>query len=246
MTIKALTGVHRNNHAVPPTCLENWPIALGQEVPVLAAFANHSNPILTKRDSKSHFRILHRSLKTRNLAPSPQVTDEADPNDEHLACRLCLTELERFSHVAKCYVTRSVFAPLVALANLFTSVTLDEALINIGAVSTRLTLPPGLAVLHTVLWKFFLIDFTRVDTDKLKFKPERPWRAAVQRVDRKFRARHTFLTQQAKDAVNLGRSPPPLTSEVHALPLAVYASTESFEVTYSPHPEWLRVVTEVS
>jgi hypothetical protein len=101
-------------------------------------------------------------------------------------------------------------------------------------------------VLHTVLWKFFLIDFTRVDTDKLKFKPERPWRAAVQRVDRKFRARHTFLTQQANDAVNLGRSPPSLTSEGHALPLVAYASTENFEVTYSPHPEWLRVVSEAS
>ena len=155
-------------------------------------------------------------------------------------------ESEHFSHIAKCYITRLVFAPLVALANLFTPVTLDEALINIGAISPRLTLPPGLEVLHTVLWKFFLIDYTRVETDKLKFEPARPWRAAVQRVDRKFRARHTFLAQQAKDAVNLGRSPPPLTSEGHALPLAVYASTETFEVTYSPHPEWLRVVAEAS
>ena len=49
MTIKALTGVYRNKHAEPPTCVENWPTALGHEVPLLAAFANHSNPILTKR-----------------------------------------------------------------------------------------------------------------------------------------------------------------------------------------------------
>ena len=120
--------------------MTNWPIALGQEVPLPQAFSNHSNPILTKRDSKSHFRILHRSLFTRNLAPSPPTLNEAAPNDEHLACRLCLVEQERFSHIARCYVTRQVFAPLVTLANLFLPVTLDEALINIGAVSTRTTL----------------------------------------------------------------------------------------------------------
>ena len=244
MTIKALTGIHRYNYAKPPTCMTNWPAALGHEVPVAAAFASHSNPILTKRDSKSHFRILHRSLYTRNLAPSPTVTDEAEPNDEHLACRLCLVELERFSHLTKCYTTRQVFAPLVSLANLFLTVALDEALIGIGATSTRLILPPGLAILHTVLWKFFVIDFTRVDTDNYKFDPARPWRATVMRADRKFRARHTFLSQQARDAANLGRAPSPLTSESHALPLVAFSSSETFEVTYSPHPEWLRVVTE--
>ena len=246
MTIKALTGIYRSNYAKPPTCLTNWPLALGHEVPLPAAFANHSNPILTKRDSKSHFRILHRSLFTRNLAPAPKVIDEAEPNDEHMACRLCLVEQERFSHIAACYVTRLVFAPLVALANCFLPVTMDEALINIGATSTRLTLPPGLAALHTVLWKFFLIDFTRVDTDNLKFEAARPWRAAVLRVERKFRARHTFLTQQATDAADLGRSPSPLTSETHALPLVAFASTENFAVTITPHPAWTRTVNEVS
>ena len=43
-----------------------------------------------------------------------------------------------------------------------------------------------------MLWKFFLIDFTRVDTEKIKFEPKRPWRAAVLRLERKFHARHTF------------------------------------------------------
>ena len=96
---------------------------------------------------------------------------------------------ERFSHVAKCYVTRLLFTPLVDLAHLFLPVTLlDEALISIGSISTRLTLPPGLAALHTMLWKLFPIDFTRVDTDKLKFEPKRPWRAAVIRLERKFQA----------------------------------------------------------
>jgi hypothetical protein len=246
MTIKTLTAIHRNNYANPPTCVTNWPAALGHDVPVEAAFANHSNPILTKRDSKSHFRILHRSLFTRNLGPHPQATNEASPNDEHLACRLCLVESEHFSHIAKCYITRQVFAPLAALANLFMPIALDEALINIGAISTRQTLPPGLAVLHTVLWKFFLIDFTRVDTDKLKFEPARPWRAAVLRVDRKLRARHTFLVQQARDAADLGKPPPPLTSEPHAIPLVAITSSENLEITLTPHPEWERTVKEAS
>ena len=226
--------------------MTNWPTALGQEVPLSQAFANHSNPILTKRDSKSHFRILHRSLRTRNLAPSPPVTNEAAPNDEHLACRLCLVEQERFSHIGRCYITRQVFAPLVALANVFLPVSLDEALIYIGAISPRLTLPPGLAALFVVLWKFFLIDFTRVDTDNLRFEPKRPWRAAVLRVHRKFQVRHTSLTQQVTDAVDLGRSPPTLSSETHALPLVTIEGAEDFSISFIPHPEWTRVVEEAS
>ena len=117
--------------------------------------------LISRRDSKSHFRILHRSLRTRNLTPPSQPSNEAEPNDECLACRRCLVERERFSHIARCYATRQVFRPLVTLANMFTPVALepvlDEALIYIGAVSTRTTLPPGLVVLDTMLWKFFII-----------------------------------------------------------------------------------------
>ena len=66
------------------------------------------------------------------------------------------------------------------------------------------------------------------------------------RVERKFQARRTFLTRQAIDAAGLGKPPPPLNSETHALPLVAIASTESFEVAFTPHLEWVRVVTEAS
>ena len=125
-------------------------------------------------------------------------------------------------------------------------INLNEALISIGAISTRLTLPPGLAALFIMLWKFFLIDFTRVDTDKLKFKPGRPWRAAVLRLHRKFQARHTLLTQQVTDALDLGRTPPSLSSETHALPLVILEGSEDFQISFTIHPEWARVVEEAS
>jgi hypothetical protein len=48
------------------------------------------------------------------------------------------------------------------------------------------------------------------------------------------------------DAADLGKPPPPLTSETHALPLVAISSTDSFEIAYTPHPEWVRVVAEVS
>ena len=95
-----------------------------------------------------------------------------------------------------------------------------------------------------MLWKFFLIDFTRVDTDKLKFEPTRLWRAAVLRVHRKFQARHTFLTQQVTDSVDLGRSPPSLSAETHALPLVIIEGAEDFTISFNPHPEWTRVVNK--
>ena len=63
---------------------------------------------------------------------------------------------------------------------------------------------------------------------------------------RLIQARRTFLARQAVDAADLGKPPPPLTSETHALPLVAISSTDSFEIAYTPHPDWVRVVAEVS
>ena len=66
----------------------------------------------------------------------------------------------------------------------------------------------------------------------------------VLRLERKFHARHTFLTSQAIDAIDLGKSPPTLDSEFHALPLVAFASSETLEVTATQHPEWQRAVDQ--
>ena len=75
----------------------------------------------------------------------------------------------------------------------------------------------------TMVWKFFLVDFVRVDTDKLRFDPDRIWRAAVRRLETKISARTTFLIRRSVKAVGLDRAPPPpLDSETHTEPLVRY------------------------
>ena len=46
-------------------------------------------------------------------------------------------------------------------------IALDDALIYIVAMSTRLTLPSGLAVLHTMLWKFFALMSSNISEQTL-------------------------------------------------------------------------------
>ena len=73
-----------------------------------------------------------------------------------------------------------------------------------------------------MLWKFLLIDFVRVDTDKLRFDPDRVWRAAVRRLEVKISSRTTYLIRRSIKAVGLDRAPPPLDSETHSQPLVCY------------------------
>ena len=85
--------------------------------------------------------------------------------------------------------------------------------ITLGMINTRQILPPGLAALHTMLWKFFLIAFVKVDTENAKFEPENIWKAAVGRLQRKIEARIAHLRDRTQTAVCLGNNPQPLTSE---------------------------------
>jgi hypothetical protein len=248
-TIRKLTALYRNQIAKPPNCEAKWESVVGHTLPWVQVWSNLNNPLLTPRDTKSHFRTIHRSIRTRNISAAPPPDEHGDdhPNDERLACRLCLVELERFSHIAKCWTTHQVFNPLVSFINKCThlNVSLTVALIHLGVVNPRSTLPPGLAALHTMMWKFFLIDYTRVDTDKITFDPGRIWKAAVFRLENKIRARHTYLENRTSRAINLGRNPPPLNAEEHSAPLARIVYHDEYSVTRIDSPHYSALLKEL-
>ena len=95
-----------------------------------------------------------------------------------------------------------------------------------------------------MVWKFLLIDFVKVDTEKASFKPENIWKAAVLRLNRKVEARFTFLSERSDNALNLGKVPVPLDTENHALPLATFEQ-EDFTVLYTTNPRWRHLIDEV-
>jgi hypothetical protein len=239
MTIRIRTALHRHRVEEAPSCETKWPQVLKMEVPMREVWARLSNPVMSPRDYKSQFRIIHRSLLTRNIRPAPTHEHEAWPDDECDACRLCLMVPERFSHLARCYCIKKVFRKLVKLANEFKGevgvLTLNPALIYLGVTSSRSVLPGALSVLHCLLWKFVLISYTRVDTEGTEFKPEEIWRASVLRLHNKIISRHEYLQDRANKQVRLGKNTHPLDSETHCQPLAHFESEdrETVQVSYS-------------
>ena len=247
-TIRTLTTLFRKKIQVPPSCEDKWPQVLGHTVPMRDIWEHFTNPLLTPRDTKNHFRVVHRSLYTRNLGPRPDHQHEASPEDESDACRLCLMTQERFSHLAECYSIRQVFGHLAAFIHDITpgtKVAMTPSFIYLGLTTDHQVLPPGLSALHTMVWKFLLIDFVKVDTEKASFKPENIWKAAVLRLNRKVEARFTFLTERSDNAFNLGKVPPPLDTETHTFPLATFQYVGHYTVEYITTPSWLRLVEKM-
>ena len=211
------------------------------DVPMREVWRRFSNPLLTLCDYKSQFRIIHRSMRTRNLFPAESA--EGDPT----FCRLCHRTIERFSHLSRCHLIRQVFDKLITFANgypeaLEEPLTLSDALTFLGVTSVRGVLPKGLSVLHCILWKFVIIAFVQVDTNKAEFKPDVIWQAAVTRLHNKITARHEYLVRRSKKLFNLGKNVVPLDSETHAEPLVYFEHEDPYlvHILYSqPYRELL-------
>ena len=235
VTVRLRTALHRQAVEREPTCVTTWPRVLKSDVPMREVWRRFSNPLLTPRDYKSQFRVIHRSMRTHNICPDESAT--GDPT----LCRLCHRTVERFSHLSKCRKIRQVFEKLVTFANRFPEdleepLTLSHALVYLGMTSERCVLPGGLSVLHCVLWKFVIIAFVQVDTDKAEFKPDAIWKAAVTRTHNKIAARHKYLERRAEKLFNLGKNVCPLSSETHAEPLAYFEQGQleyEVECTYA-------------
>ena len=121
MTVRRLMAQFRRRHTVPPSCVSKWTALTG--VDMTQVQRRFTSPIMTPRDFKNYFRILHRSLRTRNIAGGDQLT-----------CRLCHRYMERFSHVGRCWKIRRAFRGLRELVSKLVGRTqMDDAFIYLGA-----------------------------------------------------------------------------------------------------------------
>ena len=169
MTVRVLTALYRREYECEPSCYTNWPKAVGQ-VDMQKVIERLASPLITPRDFKSYYRILNRSLYTRNFADCPDTS-----------CRLCARTPERFSHLADCPKIREVFARFRDyLAKSVKGAQLDARLIYLGAYGSKV-LTGSMSALHVITWKFVIIAFTRADTEGAAFKPAKVWRDTVRR-----------------------------------------------------------------
>ena len=204
-----------------------------------------ASPNITPRDSKNYFRIVHRSFRTRNLIPQVSSHEES-PNDEGCACRLCLVERERFSHIGKCWVIRKVFKNIVQLAARYgKQMKVTQGMIYLGVLDERTALTGALSDLHIILWKFVVIDMVKVDTEGARFDVKQVWRAAVRRWEARAEAARIALERKVARTLGLGNSPPPLEADCAAWdPILHFEYDEDYKVLthYSaPYLELLAV-----
>ena len=150
LRMRHLTTAFRNGTTVPPSCRRAWETALGVEgLPWHLIYQRLYHPALTSRDRKNNLRILNRSLSTRSWT------------DKSACCRLCGGGRDRLSHLCECPVIQLVFSVFESPPS--------PAMIYLGLRKDLTPLTGSDAVLYTVLWKFTLMSYTRVDCENEEF-----------------------------------------------------------------------------
>ena len=193
MTVRRLTAAYRLQHTTEPTCMKTWPLKYGA-VDMLAIAAVLCSPLLTPRDFKSFYRIINRSMLTRNLNPEAACT----------TCRLCHKAQERSSHIGRCPIIKLTFKYLYNHARRYIpTLTFNEGFIMLG-LHNGVPMPGSLACLHVILWKFVVIAFTRADTEGVKFKAKRAWKDAIRRFLIRLKAYQEGVRRWADGWINNG------------------------------------------
>ena len=178
-----------------PACEAKWILRHGP-IEFHMVWAQFSSPLITPRDFKSAFRIVHRSLMLRAFNP-----DAPDP-----ACRLCRCAPERFSHLAECEHIQRTFRPFVEYSRRFIpTLELSPLLIYLGMVDGSHPLPPALSAFRIIIWKFALIAMVRVDTDNAKYDADQVWEAAWKRFITRLRAYVEHVRRRTLRNLGLGR-----------------------------------------
>ena len=103
--VRALTAIFRQR-ATRPSCEAKWQVVLGRDIDFTQmVWARFTSPLVTPRDFKNYYRIVNRSMLTRNI----------NPRAAHLECRLCRRTPERFSHIGKCRMIRARLLSLLSM-----------------------------------------------------------------------------------------------------------------------------------
>jgi hypothetical protein len=190
MSVRRLTALFRRKHVATPSCVAKWASLTG--VDMTAVIRRFISPLISPRDFKNYYRVLNRSIRTRNFAGGPD-----------LMCRLCGRYHERFSHLGKCVLIRRTFRFFRDLIQPILGRTdIDDRLIYLG-VRGDSVLPGSLSDLHIILWKFILIAFTSAETVNARYNPRQVWRQAVCRFEVRVRAlgerqRHLSVRKESR------------------------------------------------
>jgi hypothetical protein len=173
-TVRQLTLEFSKNRRTPPTAPKEWDkkmIEIKQTPPDWATVADrYATRFLTLKDGYTHFKhITHRAIFTRNSTPGDQKKDQL--------CRLCHKTRESSTHLGQCRIIQTLFSRINRLnateqkncSALRKAGQGNDATSEILFLASRSEVPLSVGSLLTILWKYTLINWYKVDIYRKKF-----------------------------------------------------------------------------
>ena len=207
LRVRHLTTAFRNTFTIHPTCRAAWECSLDLgELPFHLVWQRLHHPCLTNPDRKNNLRIINRSLYTRTWA-NPNAT-----------CRLCGRGHDRLSHLSECPVVQSLFTPFEDPPS--------PQLIYLGLYRNLAPVTGSTAALYTLVWKYALVQFTRVDTEGASFESTEIYEAALRRLATRIEALSAELRGTLERYRSRGEDAPPSLFARYRKALAPSASVD--------------------
>ena len=174
---------------IPPNCIHNWERRLNINIPWRAIGENLSQGLGTNRDTSSWFKnILHRALYLRGKG------------GQDTACSACHQENEDWLHLWQCPVWETIWRQFINDVNEILPpiqgkerARFGPSFIYLGILdedSTPHALPKSLALMHTILWKYIIMELYKVSNNEhYKINTNNVARSAIRRYTTRIRAR---------------------------------------------------------
>jgi hypothetical protein len=160
-------------------------ITINQTPPDWSVVAErYATRFLTLKDGATHFKhTRHRAIFTRNRLSGNNKADRL--------CRLCHKTTESSTHLGQCAVIKKLFTRVYRLNGTNTKICSalrkgeggqnNNATSEILFLSSRSEVPPSIGSLHTILWKYTLVHWYKVDIEKKEFIKDTVWGQAIRR-----------------------------------------------------------------
>jgi hypothetical protein len=186
ISVEQLTLEFSKNIRTAPTAPKEWNkrmVSIKQTPPDWTIVADRcAARFLTHKDAATHFKhITHRAIFTRNRKP--------ESNKKDRLCRLCHKAKEDSLHMGQCKLIQALFSrinrlnatPIRICSTLRKGDQTNNTVMKILFLAPLAEVPLAIGSLLTILWKYTLMHWYKVDIEKKEFIKVTVWSQAIRR-----------------------------------------------------------------
>ena len=175
ITINDITRCLKERHKKLPSCTNKWDHITNKRLPWREIGKELSTNLGTPKDTSAWFKnILHRAFLLKGK------------QREHHNCTACGEHNEDWDHFWRCEKFQPTWKRFIDLANATDddeeAHEYSEELIYLGVRKDNKSIKGSLALLHKLIWKFILIDFTGASIEGKQIKTRTIWKRALRRL----------------------------------------------------------------